>query len=689
MNVSEPDRDASPIRPERAVKGVFGPGGKLAAAHPRYERRQGQEWMAAAVEETLRKGGKLLVEAGTGVGKTLAYLVPAALSGRRVVVSTGTKNLQDQIIEKDLPFVIEKLGIEVTSTAVKGRDNYLCLRRYREFDRDPLLPTLQESEAYETLRAWRTTTQTGDRGEAAGLPEDASFWRTINARGDTCTGSRCEDYESCFLTKVRRKAAESQIVVVNHHLFFADLALREDAFGKVLPDYDAVIFDEAHLLEEVATLFFGVSCSSSRVLELAQDAARLLAGGGAREAPSEGRPGGSKAGRGARGPDAARRVSSGGRSRSRRGGAAAAPSEADDLQVAAQGFFEPLTRHPGRRRLDDSLRGPEFEARYESLKHALERVGEAAQAIGPPSDDLTALERRCREIGGQLEFIARAVDEAYVYWTEARGRSVVLSASPVDVSDLLEDTLFSTVHAAVLTSATLSVDGDFSFVRGRLGMGATEERVVPSPFDYGSQAVLYLPSAMPEPRQREYAARMLREIEALLAISSGRAFLLFTSYAELRRVEESLRGRIRFPLLVQGDMPRARLLEEFKRTRGAVLLGAASFWHGVDVVGEALSLVVIDKIPFDVPNDPLVAARIERIRALGGDAFHEYQIPSAAIELKQGLGRLIRNRSDRGILAILDARLKTRPYGASLLKAIPPFPVVTDLEQVRSFFASP
>ncbi len=358
------------------------------------------------------------------------------------------------------------------------------------------------------------------------------------------------------------------------------------------------------------------------------------------------------------------------------------------MRNAAAAFFGPFAGTP-RRTLDERARGADFLDRLESLRGALDRLGRAAQAVTPATDESAALDRRCREISAQLEFIARGDDEQFVHWSESRGRTVILSASPVDVSRILDEALFSQVHAAVLTSATLSVGGSFSFVRERLGIADAEEEIVPSPFDYETQAVLYLPGAMPEPRAPGWSERMLRELEGLIEISAGRAFLLFTSHAELRRVEEALRGRTPHPILVQGEMPRARLLEEFRATPGAILLGAASFWHGVDVVGEALSLVVIDKIPFDVPSDPLVAARIERIRALGGEPFNEYQVPSAAIELKQGLGRLIRSRTDRGILAVLDGRLRSRGYGRRLLEALPPFPVVSDIEQVREFFHRP
>ena len=694
--VSEPRSEPRPrtfARSALTTADVFRPGGRLALAHPAYERRPGQEEMALAVEDALRAGKRLLIEAGTGVGKTLAYLVPAALSGRRVIVSTGTKNLQDQIVEKDLPFVIEKLGIPVTATAVKGRDNYLCLRRFHDYDRDPLLPTIQEGEAYERVRAWAPGTATGDRGEIEGLPEEASFWRRINARADTCTGQKCEDYEECWLTRVRRRAADSQIIVVNHHLFFADLALREDAFGKVLPDYDSVIFDEAHQVEEVATLFFGVGCSSGRILELVDDAARALGRGGVggpRAAWAEPQADGGSAAPGMEDegltPTGRRRRA---RRPKRRGPAGAGGNdilEAQAARVAVDGFFGPLALVQGRRPLSESLRDPGWTDRLEGLKAALESLRSAVQEVSPVTDETVALERRCRELLGALETACRGDDQDYVYWTETRGRSVTVSASPVDVGRLLDETLFASVGAAIMTSATLSVGGDFAYVRDRIGIEGAEERIVPSPFDYRTQAVLYLPDAMPEPRSAGYSERMLREIESLLAISKGRAFLLFTSHAELRRVEEALLARARHPMLVQGSMPKARLLDEFRRRKGAVLLGAASFWHGVDVAGEALSLVVIDRIPFDVPSDPLVAARIARIRALGGEPFEEYQVPAAAIELKQGLGRLIRNRSDRGILAVLDSRLRTRGYGKTLLASIPPFPIVHDIEEARRFF---
>ena len=476
---------------------VFGPGGALATAHPGYERREGQEEMALAVERVLRDGGSLLMEAGTGVGKTLAYLVPAALSGRRVVVSTGTKTLQDQIIDKDLPFVEQRLGIPLTAAVVKGRENYLCIRRFRDFDREPRLPTIQEAGIYETVSAWGRSTGTGDRGEATTLPDDASFWRKINARSDTCTGQKCEDYENCFLTRVRRRAEASRIVVVNHHLFFADLALRGDAFGRVLPDYEAAIFDEAHLIEETATLFFGVSITSSRIEELAEDAARLLdaaeAGSGRVAGPDEERgPAGFAGTR--RGEAEQGDWREGGKRRkgrapgSRRGdgrGRRALPVEAETLKGAASSFFGLFAEKQGRNLLDERTVGPAFTERVEPLLRALGGIEAVAERSDPAADEWVALGRRCRELASQLEFLAKRDDESYVYWAEARRRHVTLTASPVDVSDLLAETLFSRLHAAVLTSATLSVDASFEFVRTRLGIRDADERIVPSPFDYG------------------------------------------------------------------------------------------------------------------------------------------------------------------------------------------------------------
>jgi ATP-dependent DNA helicase DinG len=631
--------------------GFFAPGGGLASAHAGYEHRPGQEAMARAVANVLDHGGTLMVEAGTGTGKTFAYLIPILESGRRVIVSTGTRNLQDQIFRKDLPFLRDEAGLAVSACLMKGRDNYLCRYRFAQFEQEPLIEVRDERRFIPVLSRWSRETGSGDRAEVAELPDELRLWRDVNARAETCTGSKCPEYEMCWLTKVKRQAQQSQIVVVNHHLFFADLAVRS-AYGAVLPDYDTVIFDEAHLLEEVATLYFGENVSANQVEELARDVEKSAA----------------KAGGPAKG-----------------GGGAAR------LREAARELFAPiraaLREAGGRQRFEPPARdGLDLAAEWEGLQQAIDEVAKPSASRG----DNDAIETRAQDLKDGLAAVLRRDAPGYVYGMEGRGRgNVILSAAPIDVGPLLQESLFDRLHACVLTSATLSVGESFDFFRTRLGLGEAPGLIVESPFDHARQAVLYLPKRMPEPREPSFFSRAMEEIEALLEITGGRAFLLFTSHAALTRAREYLGALDRFPLFVQGEGSKAALLQAFKSTPRAVLLGTNSFWHGVDVPGEALSLVVIDKLPFDVPSDPLIAARIERIRENDGNPFAEYQTPMAVLDLKQGLGRLLRSRGDRGILAVLDPRLTTKGYGRTFLTSLPPYPVVRDREAAAVFFNDP
>jgi ATP-dependent DNA helicase DinG len=609
--------------------------------------------MARAVSRVLSQGGVLMVEAGTGTGKTLAYLVPALECGRRVVVSTGTRNLQDQIFTKDLPFLRQRVGLTVSATLMKGRDNYLCKYRFAQFEREGLLELGEERRHVSVIAEWSRRTRSGDRAEIATLPEHLRLWRDVNARADTCTGSRCPEFDSCWLTVMKRRAQQSQVVVVNHHLFFADLAVRT-AYGSVLPDYDTVIFDEAHLVEEIATLYFGVQVSAGQLEELARSA-ELLA-------------------RAAGGP------SSGG------GGAAG-------LREAAREFFLPLRARlgeaAGRVAFEPPERGgAELAGEWAALGAALDEVVRQAGKNAREPARAEALVQQAEELRSAVGAVLPRDDPAFVYGMELRGRAnVVLSRAPIDVAGPLREKLFQGLHACVLTSATMAVEGRFEFFKLRLGLQDAETLIVDSPFDHRQQAVLYLPRSMPEPRQGGFLERAVQEVRELLRITRGRAFVLFTSYAMLERVREALVGG-EWPLLVQGEGSKVSLVETFKATPGAVLLGTTSFWHGVDVPGAALSLVVIDKLPYDVPSDPLVAARVERIRSLGGDPFAEYQTPMAVLELKQGLGRLLRSRNDRGILCVLDPRLTTRSYGSAFLRSLPPYRVVRSLDDCRAFFGS-
>lgn len=628
----------------------FAQGGALSRLHPAFEHRPGQQEMAHAVARVLRHGGALMVEAGTGTGKTLAYLVPALESGRRVIVSTGTKNLQDQIFAKDLPFLRDRVGLPVSATLMKGRENYLCRRRFAEFERAPLLEMLDERRFLPRLSDWSRVTGSGDRAEVAELPDRLRLWKDVNARADTCGGARCEEYDRCWLTVMKRAAQSSQILVVNHHLFFADLVLRS-AYGSVLPEYDSVIFDEAHLLEEIATMYFGVQLSAAQLDDLARDAEVLS-----------------------------------GRAGSSAGGAAG-------LRMAASEFFVPLrallASAQGRIRFDPAARGgPDLDQRAGVLRAALEEVERQAESAALDAA-AEPVRKRAEELRGTLAHVLARSDPSFVYGIEARGRSnVIVSAAPIDVSGRLRESLFERLHACVLTSATLAVDGQFEFFQTRLGATGAQALAVESPFDHERQAVLYLPPGMPDPRDADFTARCEVEIRALLALTGGRAFLLFTSHAALKRMRVALEASETFRLFVQGEGSRAALVEEFRRTERAVLLGTASFWHGVDVPGDALSLVVIDRLPFDVPDEPLVAARIARIREEGGNPFSEYQTPLAVLELKQGLGRLLRSRSDRGILCVLDPRLRSKSYGKVFLRSLPPYRRVETLAECARFFES-
>jgi ATP-dependent DNA helicase DinG len=654
------------------VDAVFDEGGPLARAVAEFEPRPGQREMAREVAAAIESGRVLLAEAGTGTGKTLAYLVPAILSGRRVLVSTGTKNLQEQIFFKDLPELQAALGIPFRATYMKGRGNYLCLHRFDTFRDNPLSMAFVEPEVVEALSAWAVRTDTGDRAELEDLPEDLGIWPDLAATSENCVGSSCPRYQDCFVTRMRQRAAESDLVVVNHHLLCADASVRQDAYGEVIPECHVAIIDEAHQLEDVATQYFGVSVSTYRVEELVRDAERLLATGAVKTgAPPDlgsGRPEQGREtqdvrravnrvqDRGARFFQALLGVRAGGR-----------PGSGDDR-----------TRVSPDTLADAAAPGASFAEALDGLQGAIVLGRELAE-------DAQAIARRAGELRDQLKFLLRAADPDYVYYLEARGRGVFLRASPIDVSTIVREVLLDRMQATVLTSATLSVAGSFAYVRGRLGVRDPEELRLPSEFDYASQAILYLPARMPDPRLPAFAAAAGREIVEILRRTEGRAFVLFTSYAVLREVERAVTAALDYPVLVQGTLPRSVLLRQFRSLGNAVLLATSSFWQGVDVVGEALSCVIVDKLPFASPGDPVTAARIQAINQRGESAFEEYQLPLAILTLQQGLGRLIRHRRDRGVLAVLDPRIRTRPYGAKFLESLPPAPVTSRLEDVSRF----
>ena len=652
---------------EQAVDRVFADEGPIARAVPEFEPRPGQRDMASAVARTFARGGVLLAEAGTGTGKTLAYLAPAILSGHRVLVSTGTKTLQEQIFYKDLPILRAALGVPFNAAYMKGRGNYLCLHRFAAM-RDEVEAGSPADRVYlEMVDGWAASTETGDRAELVDLPEDVPFWAGISAANENCVGSDCPEYDECFVTRMRQQAAAADVVIVNHHLLCADAAVRQGSYGEVIPECACAVIDEAHQLEDVATQYFGFSVSTWRVDELVRDFDRLMAAGQLADENGE-------IGR------AASRI----HERSRLffdilaalraeapSGAAPVPGSAGDDRIRlTAGLLEPA-QEPGSLVIDAL---DEFEAALASRKDL-------------PGDG-QAMARRATEIRDELRFLLAANDRDYVYFLEQRGRGVFLRASPINVSSLVRNLLLDRFAAAVLTSATLAVEGSFSYVRGRLGIDRCEELLLASEFDFASQALLYLPPRMPSPKTADFPAAAGREVAEIVRRTRGRAFVLFTSYAVLRAVEAALRGALEYPVLVQGSAPRSSLLAQFRSTPNAVLLATSSFWQGVDVVGEALSCVIIDRLPFASPADPVTAARIEAVVSRGGDGFADYQVPLAILSLLQGLGRLIRHRLDRGVLAILDPRIRTMAYGRRFLSSLPPAPVTSELADIGRFFAS-
>ncbi len=644
---------------------IFGPNGLIARAHPDYEYRPGQIQMAEAVMRAFDNNKHLIVEAGTGTGKTLAYLVPAvaaAVGGRgRVIISTGTKNLQEQLMEKDIPFLQSVLAKKFTASYMKGRNNYLCLHRLGRAESTPVLEGLDEVDYFEDVTHWARVSETGDRAELSSLPERLSFWRHIDARSESCLGQKCPDYDPCFITRMRDRAQHADLVVVNHHLFFADLALRNSMYGRVLPDYTAVILDEAHLIEDVASEYFGAQVSNYQVDDLVRDLGSVAI----------------------EDANVDREVT----------------KTSSRVSKFAENFwmgFREGRGHEGRypivpgtfavRNISGEYTATPLGDLYLAVDGAMARLETTLDAIKDKPADVENLIKRLRQIRFDLQFIITGADRKFVYWLERRGRGIFLRASPIDVSGLLQEKLFDNVSVVVLTSATLSSAGNFTFIRDRLGLDTAADLIAESTFDYQSQALLYLPQQMPEPRSPAWAEAAAAETIRIVNATQGRAFVLSTSLAGMQSLYDRVSPCVDYPCLIQGSASKGQLLRSFRETPNAVLFATSSFWQGVDVRGEQLSCVIIDKLPFAVPTDPIVAARQRYIEDAGGSSFHEYSIPQAIIALKQGLGRLIRSTTDRGILAVLDPRLRTKPYGRLFLQSLPSCRVTSQIDELAQMF---
>ena len=642
------------------TKEIFSADGILSHKLPNYEARTSQQEMALAVAQTLssedmhnRKGTgmKLAVEAGTGIGKTLAYLVPAALSGQKIIISTGTLNLQDQILNKEIPFIQEHIVPDLSALAMKGRQNYLCLYRWRQFIASSR-PTLFTDTPLDEISNWLKTTKTGDRAELDWLPDNTSLWYELSATASQCLGMNCPDSNICYLNRLRKKAARVQLLIVNHHLFFSDLSLRRFGFAEVLPRYESVIFDEAHHIENIATRYFGISFSHYQLIDLIKDTLTL-----ADDTPGD------------KNLDKIRKA-------------------ARKTTSQAEGFLNLFPKEKGRFPLKKAFNHDDWEKELTALQDALSHFSEQLDSQSKTNDSWNSLVRRTDELMSNLFIIVNEKQNSYVHWYERREKTVSLSASPIEVASELQDCLYDKVKATVFTSATLTTGDTFTYFFEQLGLPVeTESMRLSSPFDYKNKSSLFIPdNSFPEPSHPDFMTQLEENVEEILLASRGRALVLCTSIKAMQALYDFLNGRLPYPVYKQGNAPRHILLEQFGKDTHSVLLAVASFWEGINVPGETLSCVIIDKLPFEVPSDPVIMARIDKIRNEDGNPFIDFQVPRAILSLRQGLGRLMRSASDKGLLAIMDVRLFKKHYGRIFRKSLPDSPVIRTMKEVKTFF---
>lgn len=640
---------------EPDLEAVFSPEGPLARSIPGFRSRPSQIAMALAICHAIEDREVLVAEAGTGTGKTFAYLVPALLYGGKVIVSTGTKTLQDQLFGRDLPVVREALGTSVTTALLKGRANYVCHYHLERARTDGRFQNRADVGYLERIASYARTSDTGDKSGLDDVPEDATVWPLVTSTRENCLGADCTHFRECFVMKARKQALEADVVVVNHHLFFADVVLRDEGVAELLPNCNTVILDEAHQLPDTASLFFGESLSTTQLVELARDT-RLEAAAGARDfAPL---------------PEAAQQLE----------------KAAKDLRLAwGEGDM-------GRAPVRDALQKPKLAPAIENVETCLAKLDELLDLQAERSEGLGRCRERSAALMTTLKRWYREPDAGYVRWVEVFAGSLQLHATPLDVGAIFQRQVGGGTRAWILTSATLSVRGDFSHYVAQLGLASARTECWDSPFDYPQQAVLYVPEGLPEPNTPYYTEAVVEAALPAIEAAGGRTFLLFTSLRAMREARDLVETGLRklgrdYPILLQGEGSRTELLERFRRLGNAVLVGSQSFWEGVDVRGPTLSLVVIDRVPFAPPDDPVLTARIERINAAGGNAFMDYQLPHAVILLKQGAGRLIRDEADRGVLMICDPRLISKSYGKRVWRSLPPMRRTRDIADVVAFLS--